>query len=111
VDGTGKVLSAMRQGNALLLQFEAAPEIMRYVVEKGFVAVDGASLTVASRDATSFTVSLVEYTRQHSVLGQYQAEDMVNLEVDIIAKYVEQFIHPPSTLTMEFLQEHGFLNG
>jgi riboflavin synthase len=110
VDGTGKVASVAREDGAMLVRFEASPEVMRYVVEKGFIAVDGVSLTVVSRDARSFPVSLVEYSRKHTTLGSLRAGDVVNLEVDIIAKYVEQLGQAQRTgITIDFLKEHGFL--
>jgi len=110
VDDTGRVASVIWEGGATLIKFEASLEVMRFVVEKGFIAVDGISLTIASKEANSFRVSVVDYTRQHSTLGAKQVGDLVNLEVDIIAKYVEQLSQPRSTgLTTEFLQEHGFL--
>ena len=110
VDDTGRVASVLWEGEATLIKFEASPEVVRFVVEKGFIAVDGISLTIASKEANSFEVSVVDYTRQHSTLGNRQVGDLVNLEVDIIAKYVEQLSQPRSTgLTAEFLQEHGFL--
>ena len=110
VDDTGRVASVIWEGGTTLIKFEASPEVMRFVVEKGFIAVDGISLTIASREANSFCVSVVDYTRQHTILGSKQVGDLVNLEVDIIAKYVEQLSQTHSTgLTTEFLQEHGFL--
>jgi riboflavin synthase len=109
VDDTGRVASLTSEGEAVLVRFEVPPEVMRFVVLKGFIAVDGVSLTVASRDASSFQVSLVGYTRQHTTLGSRRVGDMVNLEVDIIAKYVEQLSQPQRTgITVDFLQEHGF---
>jgi riboflavin synthase len=83
---------------------------MRYVVEKGFIAVDGTSLTVIDYDVTSFRVSLVGYTLHHTILGDKRSGDLVNLEVDIIAKYVERFQDKDkSGITSDFLAEHGFL--
>ena len=112
VDDTGRVASVMPGGGAMLIRFEAAPGVMRYIVEKGFVAVDGVSLTTVTKDASSFQVSVVDYTRQHTTLGSRQVGDMVNLEVDIIAKYVEQLSQTHSTgITVDFLQEHGFIAG
>ena len=110
VDDTGKVASVTRDGEAMLIRFEAPPEVMRYVVEKGFIAVDGISLTVVTRDTRSFLVSVVEYTQERTTLGSRRVGDLVNLEVDIIAKYVEQLsqAHRPG-ITVDFLQEHGFL--
>ena len=110
VDATGRVASVSRDGEAMLIRFEAPPEVMRYIVEKGFVAVDGVSLTVMTKDTSSFRVSVVDYTRTHTTLGNRQVGDLVNLEVDIIAKYVEQLSQPHHTgITANFLQEHGFL--
>lgn len=112
VDDTGRVASIRWQGGAMLIRFEAAPEVMRYIVEKGFVAVDGVSLTTMTKDASSFQVSVVDYTREHTTLGSRQVEDLVNLEVDIIAKYVEQLSRAQGTgITVDFLEEHGFLAG
>ncbi len=112
VDDTGRVASVMPDGGAMLIRFEAAPGVMRYIVEKGFVAIDGVSLTTVTKDASSFQVSAVDYTRQHTTLGSRQAGDLVNLEVDIIAKYVEQLSQTHSTgITVDFLQEHGFTAG
>jgi riboflavin synthase len=111
VDGVGKVVSATREGEALLLRFEASEEMMRYIVRKGFVAVDGVSLTVVEHDKTSFEVSLVAYTLQNTHLGSKRPGDFVNIEVDIIAKYVERLrVGEGSTITEEFLAEHGFLS-
>ncbi len=112
VDATGKVTSVIRDGEAVLIRFEAPYEVMCYVVEKGFIAVDGASLTIVNKDASSFQVSIVSYTREHSTLGNRQIGDIVNLEVDIIAKYVEQLSQTRNPgITADFLQEHGFLVG
>lgn len=110
IDDTGRVVSISREGEAILMRFEAASEITRYVVEKGFIAVDGASLTVVKRDDTSFTVSLVEYTQKNTTLGSRRTGDTVNLEVDIIAKYVENLTRGQSNITMEFLGKHGFVS-
>ena len=110
VDATGRVTSITRDGAAMLMRFEAPPGVMRYVVEKGFIAVDGISLTVIARDVSSFQVSVVDYTRRHTTLGSRRVGDLVNLEVDVLAKYVEQLDSARSTgITVDFLGEHGFL--
>ncbi|MCK4963703.1 MAG: riboflavin synthase, partial [Dehalococcoidia bacterium] len=109
VDGVGRVRSVTPQGEALLLKFEAPPEIMRYVVEKGFIAVDGVSLTVVQYNSTSFGVSLVRYTLESTTLGVRRPGDTVNLEVDIMAKYVERLRGGGTGITKGFLAEHGFL--
>ncbi len=110
IDDTGRVTSVTWDGEAMLIRLEAPPEAMRYIVKKGFIAVDGVSLTIVDYDASSFLVSIVDYTRRHTTLGSKQVGDLVNLEVDIIAKYVEQLSQARSTgITADFLQEHGFL--
>lgn len=110
VDDTGKVASVIREDKAILLRFEAPLEVMRFTVPKGFIAVDGVSLTITDKDTSSFWVSIVEYTRRYTTLGHKKVGDSVNLEVDIIAKYVEQFSQPHRTgITADFLAEHGFL--
>jgi len=112
VDDTGRIIALEWEGEALLLQFEAPPEVLRYTVPKGFIAVDGLSLTITEKDSSSFRVSVVEYTRQNTTLGSRKKGDVVNLEVDIIAKYVAQFTQPQTGgLTAEFLIEHGFTIG
>ena len=110
VDDTGRVASITRESEAMLFRFESPPKVMGYVVEKGFIAVDGISLTVVAKDASSFQVSVVDFTRKHTTLGNQRVGGLVNLEVDIIAKYVEQLSQPRrSGITVSFLQEHGFL--
>lgn len=112
IDDRARVSAVSRSGEALLLRFDTPTRLMPYIVEKGFIAVDGVSLTVVSRDNNSFQVSIVGYTREHTTLGNRGMGDVVNLEVDIIAKYVEQLSKPHSGgITMDFLQEHGFLVG
>ncbi len=112
VDGTARVASAVRGGGQMTVRLETAPALMRYIVEKGFVAVDGISLTVVTRDTTSFQISVIDYTQRYTTLGSRQVGDLVNLEVDIIAKYVEQLSQPRrSGVTLDFLEKHGFLIG
>jgi riboflavin synthase len=109
IDDTGKVVQIAREGGAVLMRFETQPEVMRYIVPKGFIAVDGTSLTVTTRDAGTFGVSIVGYTLQHTILADRKPGDMVNLETDIIGKYVAEFYGPQSPgITAEFLREHGF---
>jgi riboflavin synthase len=112
IDDTGRLSSISRRGESLLLRFDVPPRLIPYIVEKGFIAVDGVSLTVVSRDDNSFQVSIVGYTRENTTLGNRGVGDVVNLEVDIIAKYVEQLNKPQSGgITLDFLEEHGFLVG
>jgi riboflavin synthase len=109
IDDTARVASVVSSRGELAIKLETSPELMRYVVAKGFVAIDGASLTVVSRDTSSFWISIIDYTRKNTILGDRQVGDLVNLEVDIIAKYVEQLGRQPgSGITLEFLEKHGF---
>ena len=109
IDDTGQVISASKEGEAVIMRFQAPGELMQYIVEKGFIAVDGTSLTVVDKDQTSFSVSIVGFTRDNTVLAERKIGDTVNLEVDIIGKYaVETTKAPGSGITAEFLQENGF---
>jgi riboflavin synthase len=92
VDGTGTVAETRDEGFARLVRVETTPETLRYVVEKGSIAVDGVSLTVAAVDETSFTVSLIPETLERTTLGLAAPGRVVNLEVDVLAKYVEKLV-------------------
>jgi riboflavin synthase len=108
VDATGRVVSLVPEGGAVIAKLAAPPEVLRYVVEKGFIAADGVSLTVVGYDQSSFSVSLVGYTLNNTVLGSRKVGDQVNLEVDIIAKYVEKLREGRGGVTLDFLSDHGF---
>ena len=95
VDVTGEVVSITPEGESRLFKFEAPPSVMRYVVEKGFIAVDGTSLTVVSCSHRAFSVAIVPYTWENTVLGSRKVGDAVNLEADIMAKYVERLASGP----------------
>ncbi len=92
VDGTATVAGIEPDGDALMLRFTAAPDLMRYVVEKGFIAVDGTSLTIVDCDDKSFSITLIPYTRENTVFGSRRIGERVNIEVDILAKYVERLM-------------------
>jgi riboflavin synthase len=92
VDGVGRVAERSEDGFARRVRIEAPDEVLRYVVEKGSIAVDGVSLTVAEVDAQSFTVSLIPETLERTTLGQTEPDRPVNLEVDVLAKYVEKAV-------------------
>ena len=110
IDATGRIASMKWQGKAMIVGIEAPPSVMRYIVEKGFISVDGISLTVVERDKSSFRVSVVDFTWQNTTLDNRKVGDVVNLEADIIAKYVEQFTKTQDKgITTDFLAEHGFL--
>ena len=95
VDATGEVVSITTEGESRLFKFEAPPSVMRYVVEKGFIAVDGTSLTVVSCSHRAFSAAIVPYTWENTVLGSRKVGDAVNLEADIMAKYVERLASGP----------------
>jgi riboflavin synthase len=92
VDGVGTVRAVARDGFARRIEIEAPADLLRYVVSKGSVAVDGVSLTIAELDDASFTVSLIPETLERTNLGHAQAGTRVNLEVDVLAKYVEKLL-------------------
>ena len=95
VDGTATVESITDDSEALLVKFQAPPPIMRYVVEKGFITVDGTSLTVVNCGIDSFTVTIIPFTRDNTVFADRKVGDTVNIETDIIAKYVERLSTGP----------------
>ena len=92
VDGVGTVANVTEDGFARRLEIEAPPALLRYVIEKGSIAVDGVSLTVTGTANGSFTVSLIPETLERTTLGAAQRGTKVNLEVDVLAKYVERLI-------------------
>lgn len=94
VDGVGRVVGLTPQGNASWLEIEAPASVARYIVEKGSITVDGVSLTVAQRTDRRFTVCLIPHTMSVTTLGRLEAGAAVNLEVDILAKYIEQLLRP-----------------
>jgi riboflavin synthase len=109
IDNTGEVVSITSEGEATIMRFRAPADLMPYIVVKGFIAVDGTSLTVVDKVADSFGVSIVGFTRENTILAGKKIGDPVNLEVDIIGKYVAEYNKPPETgITIGFLQEHGF---
>ncbi len=116
IDGVGRILSFQTEGNAILLQVAAAPELLHYILEKGSVALDGISLTVVSVTEQDFTVSLIPHTRKVTTLGEKRAGDLINIENDLIGKYVERFLLQPQIknekrsngITAEFLSKYGF---
>lgn len=111
IDGTGTVKALRREDNAVWVTVAAAPEVLRYIVEKGSVALDGISLTVAAVTGQAFSVSTIPHTAAETILLSRKPGDTVNIECDILAKYVEKLLAPQQSgkLTPHFLAEHGFL--
>ncbi len=114
VDDIGKIVKVEKDDTAVWFTIQAKPELMRYIVEKGSVAVDGISLTVAKITETAFSVSAIPHTIKQTVLQEKKEGDLVNLEADIIGKYVEKLLSPApkqqreSKITKEFLTDYGF---
>lgn len=120
IDGTGRVESLEEDGNAVWVCIRTSPEILRLIVEKGSIAIDGISLTVAYVDAERFKVSIIPHTGEETTLLGRKGGDEVNLENDVIGKYVERLLglsrgedlpgagEKSGGLTMEFLAENGF---
>jgi len=92
VDGTGRVASIRPVGNSWFIYIDAAPDLMRYIVTKGSVALDGISLTVAESEDRTFAVSIIPHTWEHTNLQHKRAGDLVNIECDILGKYVEKLL-------------------
>ncbi|MGI8925332.1 MAG: riboflavin synthase [Tepidiformaceae bacterium] len=91
-EGVGTLVALTPESDAIIAHFSAPPELLRYMVVKGPVCIDGISLTIISKAADGFAVSLVQYTQEHTNLQSRKPGDRVNLETDIIARYVEQFV-------------------
>ena len=119
VDGVGTVQRIEKDDNAIWYTIAAGPEVLKYVVEKGSITIDGISLTVARVDSQSFAISAIPHTVSVTVLADRRPGDIVNLETDIIGKYVEKLLHFPqeeaapapkqsSGITKEFLTRYGY---
>jgi len=109
IDDMGVVESIIPVGTSSMMHISAPQKLMPYMVEKGFIAVDGLSLTIVSVGSNFFTVSLVPYTLDHTTMRMKNFHDLVNLEVDILAKYVERLKKKiDNELTPDFLKEYGF---
>ena len=116
VDGTGTITELKPEGNAVWVTVSAAPELLRYIVEKGSITIDGISLTVAYVDDSYFKVSIIPHTGEETTLLTRTSGYEVNLETDIVGKYVEKLMQPAkdaakpkSGLSAEFLAQNGFL--
>ncbi len=115
IDGTGCITSMERDDNAVWIHISTEPSVLKYIVEKGSITIDGISLTVADVNDKSFAVSVIPHTGANTTLLEKKPGDTVNLETDMIGKYVEKLLgfqakeqKPESKITMEFLAQHGF---
>ena len=116
VDGVGRVLEMAQDARSWRLRIEAPAELARYIAHKGSICVDGTSLTVNAVDGTVFELNIVPHTLEETIIGDYRAGARVNLEVDLIARYLERLLlgeraaQPAGRgVTLELLAEHGFL--
>jgi riboflavin synthase len=116
VDGLGRIAQRISKSNSILFAFDAEPSVTRYIVEKGSVAVDGISLTVNRCEKARFYVNIIPHTARMTTLELREVGDAVNIETDILGKYVEKLLAATDegygqqkTLNMDFLKEHGFL--
>lgn len=111
IDGTGRITDKVQDEIAIWLTVSAAPELLRYIIEKGSVTIDGVSLTIAAVGDSSFKVSIIPHTQEETTLTTKRIGEMVNLENDMIAKYVEKLMGKDKAdkgLSLEFLQANGF---
>jgi riboflavin synthase len=113
IDGTGKIIERRTEGNAVVFRFNTSAGVLRFVVSKGSIAIDGISLTVADMGLDWFSVSIIPHTASLTTLGSKGVGDMVNLENDMIGKYVDRLLNnaqdQKEELSMDFLKANGFL--
>ena len=115
IDGCGTISAIEKEDNAIWYTIDTKPEILRYIIEKGSIAIDGISLTVAYVDDTCFKVSIIPHTQKETILQYKAVGDTVNLENDLVGKYIEKLCMTKNTcektshVNMDFLAEHGFL--
>ncbi|GAA0086468.1 riboflavin synthase [Clostridium sp. CTA-7] len=117
IDGTGEIISLVKEDNATWVSIKASSEILKYVVEKGSIAIDGISLTVAYVDNEMFKVSIIPHTGEETILLKKKPGETVNLECDVIGKYVEKLLGltvkneamKKESISENFLRENGFL--
>ena len=114
IDGIGTILSMTKDDNAIVVKIKVADHLLRYIIEKGPVAIDGISLTVVEVADSYFSVSLIPHSAQMTTLGKKAVGDIVNIENDIIGKYVERLLNlsvkeeKKTSISMDFLRENGF---
>lgn len=110
IDGTGEIINIRRDANAVWYKIKTSEKIMEFIIEKGSIAIDGISLTVAIVDRSAFYVSVIPHTLENTILLRKKTGDIVNLENDIVGKYIKSFTdkNSNSTLCESFLKSNGF---
>ncbi len=111
IDGTGKIIRTVRDDEAIRISIATSPDILNLIVEKGSITIDGISLTVTDVNSEFFSVSIIQHTQSVTTLISKHIGDTVNLENDIVGKYVMQFVNPDKIkkgITLDFLTENGF---
>ncbi|MFO7569493.1 MAG: riboflavin synthase [Smithellaceae bacterium] len=109
VDGVGRILSKTQKSGSIIFAIEAEGPISRYIVEKGSIAIDGISLTVNKLEKGRFYVNIIPHTAAHTTLVGKKEADRVNIETDILGKYVEKLLQTPQGIDKDFLAGHGFI--
>jgi riboflavin synthase len=113
IDGVGSIVEKGKEGDSVRLVIEVSPSLTRYIVGKGSVAIDGISLTVNEQRDNIFTVNIIPYTVSQTTIGEKNLRDAINIETDIIGKYVESFLtkDKSKSIDMDFLYRHGYVKG
>jgi len=111
VDAVGRIRERREEGNGWRILFDAPETVLRYVIKKGSIAIDGISLTVADVDPAGFSIAMIPHTAKLTTLGYKKAGDTVNLEADIIGKYVERLLggRAEGGVSLELLRKNGFV--
>jgi riboflavin synthase len=108
VDGVGNIFERLEKSNSIIFGVEIDKELSKYVVPKGSIAIDGVSLTVNRCEKNRFYVNIIPHTASETTLEGKKVRDPVNIETDILGKYIEKLLHPDKEIDMDFLSEHGF---
>ncbi|NKB35131.1 MAG: riboflavin synthase [Pseudomonadales bacterium] len=113
VDGVGTLVSTEPDGQSIKLVFAAPDNLCKYIAAKGSICIDGTSLTINDVDGTRFSINIIPHTQTATIIGDYQVDQKVNLEVDLVARYLERLMQgedaaKPAVLDREFLKAHGF---